>query len=45
VESFNALNHPVLGGPNTSVTSGQFGQITGYSNPARRYQFAAKFVF
>jgi len=45
VEAFNAFNHHVLGAPNTNVTSGQFGQITGYSNNARRYQFVAKFAF
>jgi hypothetical protein len=45
LELFNALNHPVLSGPNTSITSGQFGQITGYSNTQRLIQVAAKFVF
>lgn len=45
VEGFNAFNHHVLGSANTNVTSGQFGEITGYSNNARRFQFAAKFAF
>ena len=45
MEMFNALNHPVLGSPNTSVTSSQFGVISGYSNSSRRIQMAAKFSF
>ena len=45
IEMFNAFNHPNLGGPNTSVTSGTFGQIQSYSGTARRLQFAVKFAF
>jgi hypothetical protein len=45
LEMFNAFNHPVLSGPNTGITSGQFGVINGYSNSARRIQVAAKFNF
>lgn len=45
LEMFNAFNHPVLAGPGNSVTSSQFGVISGYSNSARRLQFAAKFTF
>lgn len=44
-EMFNALNHPDLSGPNTNLTSGQFGQITGYANSQRLIQVAGKFVF
>lgn len=45
LEMFNAFNHPDLGAPSTSVTSGTFGQIQRYSGTARRLQFAAKFNF
>jgi hypothetical protein len=45
LEMFNAFNHPDLGGPNTSVTNGTFGQIQSYSGTARRLQLAAKLNF
>jgi hypothetical protein len=48
MEMFNSLNHPVLAGPNTGLTSGQFGVISGYQGgaaSARRIQLAAKFTF
>jgi outer membrane receptor protein involved in Fe transport len=45
LEMFNAFNHPALAGPNTALTSGQFGVISGYSNNARRIQVAAKVYF
>jgi hypothetical protein len=45
LEMFNAFNHPSLGYPNTSLTSGQFGQITSYNGNARRIQVAAKVNF
>jgi hypothetical protein len=46
VEMFNALNHPNLGNPGTSVSnSSTFGVIQSYSGTARRLQFAAKFNF
>jgi len=45
LEMFNALNHPDLGGANTGLTSGQFGQVTGYANAQRRIQVAGKFSF
>ena len=45
VEMFNAFNHASLGGPGTSVGSGNFGVIQNFSGTARRIQFAGKFVF
>ena len=45
LEMFNAFNHPSLGAPGTSVTSGNFGVIQSYSGTARRLQLAAKFSF
>ena len=44
-ESFNALNQVVFGAPNTSVTSGSFGQITTLGNTPRDLQFGAKILF
>jgi hypothetical protein len=43
-ETFNAFNHPNLANPNTGVTSGAFGQITG-QDPPRSWQFALKLTF
>jgi hypothetical protein len=31
IDAFNALNRSTLGGPNTTITSANFGQITGIS--------------
>jgi hypothetical protein len=45
MEMFNAFNHASLGGPGTSVGSGNFGVIQNFSGTARRIQFAAKFSF
>ena len=45
LEMYNAFNHPNLGNPNNSVTSGAFGQIQSYSGTARRIQVGAKFNF
>lgn len=48
LEMFNALNHPSLGGPNTTINSGQFGLINSYqggSESARRIQVAGKVYF
>jgi hypothetical protein len=44
VEAFNALNHPNWGGPTTSITSGQFGQITSFGAP-RILQLGMKLIF
>jgi carboxypeptidase family protein/TonB-dependent receptor-like protein len=45
MEMFNAFNHPSLGTPNNSITSGQFGVISGFNGTARRIQLAGKFYF
>ncbi len=44
-EFFNALNTPVFGTPNTSVTSNQVGVITSQSNSPRQVQFGLKFLW
>jgi hypothetical protein len=43
-ETFNTFNHTQLGGPSTSVTAANFGQITSTFNP-RTFQLGAKFLF
>ena len=43
-EFFNALNHPILGNPGTTVTSGGFGRITSAGSP-RVIQMALKLNF
>jgi hypothetical protein len=45
-ELFNALNHPNLAAPASSIaTPGTFGKISGVVNNARQIQMAAKFYF
>jgi hypothetical protein len=44
-EAFNALNHPVFGGPNATYGSQSFGIISGTSNSPRQLQVAAKVYF
>ncbi|HZS49641.1 MAG TPA: TonB-dependent receptor [Bryobacterales bacterium] len=44
-EFFNLWNHPQFAPPNTSVTSGGFGQITSLQVPTREIQMALKFYF
>lgn len=45
-EFFNALNHPNLAAPASSIaTPGTFGKISGVVNNARQVQMAAKFYF
>jgi hypothetical protein len=41
-DALNAANHPRFSGPNTSVTSGSFGQVTGQSNAPRQVQLGLK---
>ncbi|MCL4796150.1 MAG: TonB-dependent receptor [Bryobacteraceae bacterium] len=43
-ESFNAMNHPNLANPNTTVTAANFGIITGQDSP-RSWQLALKIEF
>jgi len=45
VEAFNAFNHPVFNGPDTSPADANFGVITSQSNTNRQLQLAAKFIF
>jgi hypothetical protein len=43
-ETFNTFNHTQFNSLQTSVTSGNFGQLTGTSSP-RTFQLGAKFLF
>jgi hypothetical protein len=43
-ETFNTFNHTQFTGLQTSVTSGNFGQLTGTNSP-RTFQFGAKLLF
>jgi hypothetical protein len=43
-ETFNTFNHTQFNGLQTSVTSGNFGQLTGTNQP-RTFQFGAKLLF
>lgn len=45
VEALNAFNTPRFGGPNTSVTSTTFGQITSQANAPRQLQFGLKLLW
>ena len=42
VEAFNAFNRVQFSGPNTSVTSGSFGVVSGQANTPRQLQFGIK---
>jgi Carboxypeptidase regulatory-like domain/TonB dependent receptor len=44
-EALNAFNTPRFGGPNTSVTSTSFGQITSQANSPRQIQFGLKLLW
>jgi len=44
-EAFNLLNHPIFGGPNTTVGSASFGIISGQSNAPRSIQAAIKVLW
>jgi hypothetical protein len=45
LEAFNAVNHPVFGAPNTTISSTSFGQISSQANLPRQIQLGARFVF
>ncbi len=45
LEAFNAVNHPVFGAPNTTISSTSFGLITSQANLPRQIQLGARFVF
>ncbi|MEO8129923.1 MAG: TonB-dependent receptor, partial [Bryobacteraceae bacterium] len=44
-EFFNALNHPVLGNPNTTFTNGNFGKILGTQTAPRVGEVGLKLSF
>ena len=44
-ESYNLLNHPVWGFPNTSLSSPNFGRVSSTAVNMRQLQFALKYVF
>ncbi len=44
-EFYNVLNHAQFGGPNTSVSSLSFGQVTSQANNPRDIQFGLKLSF
>ena len=43
-DTFNALNEPVLRGPNTTPTAGAFGTVTA-QEPPRSFQFSLQVIF
>lgn len=43
--SFNLMNHPVFGGPNTTFGNAQFGLISGQANISRQQEIVLKFLF
>jgi hypothetical protein len=45
LEAFNALNHPVFGGPGTGVTGSSFGVVSSQTNNPRQLQIALKILF
>jgi hypothetical protein len=44
-ETFNAFNHPQFCGPDTTVNTDNFGQVTSQCNSPREVQLALKFYF
>jgi len=44
-EFFNAFNHPIFCGPNTTLGGGQFGQVSNTCNSPREVQLALKFYW
>ena len=45
VSMFNTMNHPVFGGPGTTLGNGNFGQISSQANVSRQLEFAGKILF
>ena len=45
LETFNTFNQVQFCGPNSTLNSGSFGQITGQCNTPRQVQLGAKFYF
>ncbi|MEK7407589.1 MAG: TonB-dependent receptor [Acidobacteriota bacterium] len=45
LEALNAFNRPQFSGPNASVTSTSFGQVTGQANAPRQLQFGLKLLW
>jgi hypothetical protein len=43
--SFNLMNHPVFGGPNTTFGVAQFGQITSQANLSRQQELVLRVIF
>jgi hypothetical protein len=44
-EAFNIANHTIFGGPNSDVSSTNFGFVTSQANISRQMQFSGKIVF
>jgi hypothetical protein len=44
-EVFNVANHPILGAPNTNLSSGTYGRITSTRIDSRQIQLALRFAF
>ncbi len=42
---YNLFNHPVFGGPTTTVGSANFGRITAQANISRQSEFALRVIF
>jgi hypothetical protein len=42
---YNALNHPVFGGANTTVGNASFGRISSQANLSRQVEFALRLIF
>jgi hypothetical protein len=45
VQGLNAFNHPQFGGPNTTVGSASFGQVTSQANSPRELEMALRLSF